>query len=194
MTSVAKNHKMSTTLVATLALTAILVASIESLRIVLATHDVNVQTYINQKEECKTDKTNSPISDLCTARFSNTITQSGTSLNTNTESAPATTHTTPTHPTVLTLAISPNPAVAGQVVTVSGLLINTIPSSGATIFIGGATIAFTGPIGKLVTSPDGTFSTTFTATTAGRFTVQAHYAGTGIYRPSNSVKIILFVT
>jgi hypothetical protein len=60
--------------------------------------------------------------------------------------------------------------------------------------VGRATITFTGPIGKLVTSPDGTFNTDFAATTAGRYAVQAHYAGAGIYEPSNSVKIILFVT
>lgn len=111
-------------------------------------------------------------------------------MNTITESVPTTTPTTATHPTVLTLAIYPNPAVAGHLVTVSGLLLNTIASSG----VGGATITFTGPIEKLVTSPDGTFNTSFTSTTAGKYAVQAHYTGAGIYEPSNSVKIILLVT
>jgi hypothetical protein len=197
MTSITKNHKISTALVAIAVVAGVLVASTGSLHIVLAAHDVNVQTEINQKEYCKTDRPNSPISDLCTARFSNTIIQSGRSEDTNTESAPTstststttTTHTTATHPTVLTINIAPNPAVRGQMVTVSGLLINTLSSSG----VGGATIKFTGPLGKLVTSPDGSFSTSFTAT-AGRSTIQAHYAGAGIYEPSDSVKITLFVT
>jgi hypothetical protein len=189
MSSIAMNHKTSTTLV-TIAVTLAVIASTGSINIVLAAKDVNVHTYINQKEECKTARENSPISNLCIARFSNAITQSGRSSNTITESVPTTTPTTATHPTVLTLAIYPNPQVAGHVVTVSGLLINTIASSG----VGAATITFTGLIWKLVTSPDGTFSTSFKATTPGRYTVQAHYAGAGIYGPSNSVKIILFVT
>ena len=156
MTSITKNHKISTALVAIAVVAGVLVASTGSLHIVLAAHDVNVQTEINQKEYCKTDRANSPISDLCTARFSNTIIQSGRSEDTDTESAPtstSTTHTTATHPTVLTINIAPNPVVRGQVVTVSGLLINTLSSSG----VGGATIKFTGPLGKLVTSPDGSF-------------------------------------
>lgn len=193
MTSITKNHKISTALVAIAVVAGVLVASTGSLHIVLAAHDVNVQTEINQKEYCKTDRANSPISDLCTARFSNTIIQSGRSEDTDTESAPtstSTTHTTVTHPTVLTINIAPNPVVRGQVVTVSGLLINTLSSSG----VGGATIKFTGPLGKLVTSPDGSFSTSFTAATAGRSIIQAHYAGAGIYEPSDSVKITLFVT
>ncbi|MFY9869486.1 MAG: hypothetical protein WAK17_07190 [Candidatus Nitrosopolaris sp.] len=193
MTSITKNHKISTALVAIAVVAGVLVASTGSLHIVLAAHDVNVQTEINQKEYCKTDRANSPISDLCTARFSNTIIQSGRSEDTDTESAPtstSTTHTTATHPTVLTINIAPNPVVRGQVVTVSGLLINTLSSSG----VGGATIKFTGPLGKLVTSPDGSFSTSFTAATAGRSIIQAHYAGAGIYEPSDSVKITLFVT
>src|SRR5215831_954451 len=193
-----KNHKTSTVLVT---IAGVLLATTGSLHIVLAAHDVNVQTEINQKEYCKTDRTNSPISDLCTARFSNTIIQSGRSEDTNTESAPTstsaststTTHTTATHPTVLTIGIAPNPVVRGQVVTVSGLLINTLSSSGVP-GVGGATIKFTGPLGKLVTSPDGSFTTSFTAATAGRSIIQAHYAGAGIYEPSDSVKITLFVT
>ena len=115
-----------------------------------------------------------------------------TSTSTSTPTAIPTTHTTATHPTVLTINVSPNPVVRGQVVTVSGLLINTLglPSSG----VGGATIKFTGPLGRVVTSPDGSFSTSFTAATVGRPTIQAHYAGAGIYEPSDSVKMILFVT
>jgi hypothetical protein len=189
MTSITKNHKTSTALVAIIA--GFLVANTGSLHVVLAAHDVNVQTEINQKEYCKTDRANSPISDLCTARFSNTIIQSGRSEDTNPESAATyTTPTTATHPTVLTLNIAPNPVVRGQVVTVSGLLINTLSSSG----VGGATIKFTEPLGRLVTSPDGSFSTSFTAATTGRSTIQAHYAGAGIFEPSDSVKITLFVT
>jgi hypothetical protein len=191
MTSITKNHKTSTALVAIIA--GFLVANTGSLHVVLAAHDVNVQTEINQKEYCKTDRANSPISDLCTARFSNTIIQSGRSEDTNPESAATSTSTTPTtatHPTVLTLNIAPNPVVRGQVVTVSGLLINTLSSSG----VGGATIKFTEPLGRLVTSPDGSFSTSFTAATIGRSTIQAHYAGAGIFEPSDSVKITLFVT
>jgi hypothetical protein len=154
-----------------------------------------MQTEINQKEYCKTNMANSPISDLCTARFSNTFIQSGRSEVTNTESAPTSTITsttpiTATHPTVLTLNIAPNPVVRGQIVTVSGLLLNTVSSSG----VSGATIKFTGPLGRLVTSSDGSFSTSFTAATAGRSTIQAHYTGAGKYGPSDSVKITLFVT
>ena len=111
-----------------------LVIGVGSLHIVLAARDVNVQTEINQKEYCKTNMANSPISDICTARFSNTFTQSGRSEDTNTESAPtstiaSTTPITATHPTVLTLNIAPNPVVRGQIVTVSGLLLNTVSSS-----------------------------------------------------------------
>jgi hypothetical protein len=195
MISITKNHKTSTALVAITVVAGFLVASTGSLHVVLAAHDVNVQTELNQKEYCKTDRANSPISDLCTARFSNTI----RSEDTNSESAPTSTstststsntRTTATHPTVLTLNIAPNPVVRGQVVTVSGLLINTLSSSG----VGGATIKFTGPLGRAVTSTDGSFSTGFTAATTGRSTIQAHYAGTGIYEPSDSVKITLFVT
>ncbi|HYV52168.1 MAG TPA: hypothetical protein VE971_02640 [Candidatus Eisenbacteria bacterium] len=166
----------------------------------LAAHELNVQTEINQKEYCKTDSPNSPISEICTARFSNTIIQSGRSEDTNTESAPASTstptptptptHTTATHPTVLTKNVAPNPVVRGQMVTVSGLLLNTLSSSG----VSGATIKFTGPLGRLVTSSDGSFSTSFTAATTGRSTIQAHYPGAGIYEPSESAKITLFVT
>jgi hypothetical protein len=199
MTSITKNFKTSTALVAIAVIGGVMVASTGSLHIALAAHDVNVQTEINQKEYCKTDRANSPISDLCTARFSNTIIQSGRSEDTNTESAPTSTSTststpitptTATHPTVLTLNIAPNPVVRGQVVTVSGLLLNTLSSSG----VSGATIKFTGPLGRLVTSTDGSFSTSFTAATAGRSTIQAHYAGAGKYEPSDSVKITLFVT
>jgi hypothetical protein len=198
MTSITTNHKTSTVLVAIAVVAGVLVASTGSLHIMLAAHDVNVQTEINQKEYCKTDRANSPVSDLCTARFSNTIIQSGRSEDTNTESAPTSTSTstststptTATHPTVLTLNIAPNPVVRGQMVTVSGLLINALSSSG----VSGATIKFTGPLGRLVTSPDGSFSTSFTAATVGRSTIQAHYAGAGIYEPSDSVKITLFVT
>ncbi len=197
MTSITKNDKTSTALVAIAVVAGVLVASTGSLHIVLAAHDVNVQTEINQKEYCKTQWSNSPISDLCTARFSNTIIESGRSEDTNTGTTPTstststpTTSTHPTHPTVLTLNIAPNPVVRGQVVTVSGLLTNTLASSG----VGGATIEFTGPLERLVTSSDGSFSTSFTAATAGRSTIQAHYAGAGIYEPSDSVKITLFVT
>jgi hypothetical protein len=197
MISITKNHKTSTALVAITVVAGFLVASTGSLHVVLAAHDVNVQTELNQKEYCKTDRANSPISDLCTARFSNTIIQSGRSEDTNPESAAtstststSTTSSTATHPTVLTLNIAPNPVGRGQVVTVSGLLINTLSSSG----VGGATIKFTGPLGRVVTSTDGSFSTGFTAATTGRSTIQAHYAGTGIYEPSDSVKITLFVT
>ena len=194
MTSITTNHKTSTVLVAIAVVAGVLVASTGSLHIMLAAHDVNVQTEINQKEYCKTDRANSPVSDLCTARFSNTFIQSGRSEDTNTESAPtSTTPTTPitaTHPTVLTLNIAPNPVVRGQIVTVSGLLLNTVSSSG----VSGATIKFTGPLGRLVTSSDGSFSTSFTAATAGRSTIQAHYTGAGKYGPSDSIKITLFVT
>jgi hypothetical protein len=76
------------------------------------------------------------------------------------------------------------------VVTVSGLLMNILSSSG----VCGATIKFTGPIGRLSTSSDGSFTTSFTAATAGRSIIQAHFAGAGIYEPSDSVKITLFVT
>ena len=119
-------------------------------------------------------------------------TPTSTSTSTSTPTSTSTTHTTATHPTVLTINVSPNPVVRGQVVTVSGLLINTLglPSSG----VGGATIKFTGPLGRVVTSPDGSFSTSFTAATVGRPTIQAHYAGAGIYEPSDSVKMTLFVT
>src|SRR5215831_3859427 len=115
MTSTTNNHKTSTNLVAIALVVGVLVASTGSLHITLAAHDVNVQTEVNQKEYCKTNMANSPISDLCTARFSNTIIQSGRSEDTNTESAPTstsaststTTHTTATHPTVLTIGIAP---------------------------------------------------------------------------------------
>jgi hypothetical protein len=194
MICITKNRKTSTALMALALAAGVLVAS-TGLQMVLAARDVNVQTEINQKEYCKTRWANSPISNLCTSRFSNTIIQSGRSEGTNTETTPTststpTTSTHPTHPTVLTLNIVPNPVVRGQVVTVSGLLINTLSSSG----VGGATIKFTGPLERLVTSPDGSFSTSFTAAKAGRSTIQAHYAGAGIYEPSNSVKITLFVT
>src|SRR5215831_6449021 len=123
-----KSHKTSTVL---LTIAGVLLATTGSLHIVLAAHDVNVQTEINQKEYCKTDRTNSPISDLCTARFSNTIIQSGRSEDMNTASAPTltstythahtphTAHPSATHPTVLTVNIAPNPVVRGEVVTVS---------------------------------------------------------------------------
>jgi hypothetical protein len=196
MRSITKNHKSARALMTIAVVVGVLVTSTGSLHIVLAAPDVNVQTKVNQKEYCKTDRPNSPISDLCTARFSNTIIQTGRSEDTNTESAPASTststptHTTATHPTVLTINVAPDPVVRGQMVTVSGLLLNTLSSSG----VGGATIKFTGPPGRLITSPDGSFSTSFTAPTAGRSTIQAHYAGAGIYEPSESAKITLFVT
>jgi hypothetical protein len=215
MTSIAKNknHKTSTALPTIAVLAGLLVASSVSLHTVFAAQDVNVQTDINQKEYCKTNTPNSPVSDLCIARFSNTIIQSGTSGDTNTErdtSTPTPTYTstsihththgyththtpnltTARHPTLLTINIAPNPVVRGQVVTVSGLLLNILSGSG----VGGATIKFAGPPGKLVTSPGGSFSTSFTAAKAGRSTIQAHYTGAGIYQPSDSVKITLFVT
>jgi hypothetical protein len=197
MTSITKKDKTPTALVIlALVVVGVLITSTGNLQLVLAAHDVNVQTEIDQKEYCKTNRANSPISDLCTSRFSNTIIQSGRSEDTSTESAPTSTSTstitptTATHPTVLALNIAPNPVVRGQVVTVSGLLTNTLSSSG----VGGATIKFTGPVGRLVTSTDGSFSTSFKATITGRSTIQAHYAGAGIYEPSESIKITLFVT
>jgi hypothetical protein len=99
------------------------IASTGNLQFVLATHDVNVQAYINQKEECKTARENYPISDLCIAKFSNTITQSGRSLNMINQSVPTTTLTTATHPTVLILAIYPNPAVAAPPQPISLIII-----------------------------------------------------------------------
>lgn len=51
MSSIARNHKTST--LVTIAALAV-VASTGSIQFVLAAHDVNVQTYINQREECKT--------------------------------------------------------------------------------------------------------------------------------------------
>jgi hypothetical protein len=198
MTSIRKNHKTSTALVTIAVVTCVLVTSTGSLHMLFAAHDINVQTEINQKQYCKTDRANSPISDLCSASFSNTIIQSGRSEDTTTESAPTSTSTSTsttiptiaTQATVLTLNIAPNPVVRGHVVTVSGLLMNTFSSSG----VRGATIKFTGTLGRSVTSPDGSFSTSFTPATAGKSTIQAHYAGAGIYEPSDSLKITLFVT
>jgi hypothetical protein len=199
MRSITKKQKSANTLMAIAIVVGVLVTSTGSLQIVLAARDANVQTELNQQEYCKTDRPNSPISDLCTARFSNTIIQSGRSEDTNTESAPDSnstpptptpTHTTATHPTVLTINVAPNPVIRGQMVTVSGLLLNTLSGS----VVGGATIKFTGPPGRVITSPDGSFSTSFKAVTAGKSTIQAHYAGAGIYKPSDSVKIPLFVT
>src|SRR5215468_10559659 len=108
MRSITTNHKAGQALLAIAVVVGVLVISTGSLHIVLAARVVNVQTEINQKEYCKTDSPNSPISDICTARFSTTIIQSGRSEDTNTESAPtstsaSTTPTTATHPTVLTL-------------------------------------------------------------------------------------------
>ena len=62
MTSITKNHKTSTVLVAIAVVAGVLAASTGSLHVVLAAaHDVNVQTEINQKEYCKTDRPNSPF-------------------------------------------------------------------------------------------------------------------------------------
>jgi len=139
---------------------------------------INLQTDSNQDQGCETAGGTSPISDSCTASSTDTISQ-GT-----VPPSPPPPCTPTMHPTVLTLnAIGINPTMA------TGTLTDTCTGSGVT----GATITFTGTgagvhIVNAVTSTGGAFiaSINIVALPAGTYTVQAHFAGQGIFGPSNS--------
>jgi hypothetical protein len=144
---------------------------------------INVQTDTNEMQDCKTAGGTSPISDSCTASSSNTITQ-------GTLPAPPSPCTTTSHPTVLTLNLSPTTVIGGGMVTLTGTLTDTCTGLGIPGFL--ATITFTGTAFEnrgliAVTGPTGTYSASFPAPPGpGTYTVQAHFAGAGIFGPSNS--------
>ncbi|MFZ0515308.1 MAG: hypothetical protein WAM14_27170, partial [Candidatus Nitrosopolaris sp.] len=76
MTSIAKNHKTSTVLVAISALAAALVGSGHMTFVdtkLFNNTAINVQTDTNQKTECKTTGETSPISGSCTAASTNNV-------------------------------------------------------------------------------------------------------------------------
>ena len=95
---------------------------------------------------------------------------------------------TPTmHPTVLTLNVSP-PNTLGDIV-LTGMLTDTCTGLG----VAGATITLTGTgtnggaLRPLETDATGTFNLGFPPLSPpGTYTIQAHFAGQGIFGPSNS--------
>lgn len=97
----------------------------------------NIQTDTNQNQNCESAGETSPITNSCTASSSNTITESGGSITQGTSN-----QCTTMHPTVLTLSISPNPSIPGQIVLLTGTLTDACTGSG----VSGATITFTGTL------------------------------------------------
>jgi hypothetical protein len=95
-------------------------------------------------------------------------------------------------PTELTLNVSPTTVLSGSTAPIS--VTGKLTSGGSGV--GGATITFTGLSGvKAVTGPDGTFSTTTSASGMDITTnsITAHYAGDTTHMSSNSAaKVITF--
>jgi hypothetical protein len=196
LTSIAKNHKTSTTLVAVAAVLLVSTLAIGTGHTAFAHNDkntkvfensrTNIQTDTNQRQECETAGGTSPISGSCTAASSNTITQSGGDTMAATQAAAAKTTTTPRppptmHPTVLTLTVS-----VPRFVMLTAKLTDTITSTG----VSGATITFIGTGGTngitAVTGADGTVTVDSGRPPPGTYTVFASFLGTAIYGPSNS--------
>jgi hypothetical protein len=193
MISTGKNHKMLVILVALTTVLIVNLVAIESGHIALARHHdninvfenshINVQTDTNQRQDCETASGTSPISDSCTASSSNVISQ-------GTPPAPPSPCTATSHPTVLTLNVSPTTVVAGEAVSLTGTLTDICTGLGIPGFL--ATITFTGTAFEnrgliAITGPTGTYNTSLPVPSGpGTYTVQAHFAGAGIFRPSNS--------
>jgi hypothetical protein len=139
---------------------------------------INVRTHTDQKSNCETAGT-SGISDSCTANSVDNVRQSG-GLSTQ---GPVASSCTTSHPTVLSLFVS-----SGGIffLSVSGGLTDTCTGLG----IPGATITFTGtgvPSGtSTVTDSTGRYDTSLGEGSPGTFTIQAHFAGEGIFGPSAS--------
>lgn len=149
--------------------------------------DINVQTDTGQRQVCKTGGSTSPISNSCTASSSNTISQDGGVIESPTQGAVPPSSCTTMHPTVLTLSVSPTSVRPSEPITFTGTLTDTCTGSG----VAGATI--TGEYGA------GTFPGVHTDATGvytisglvapllpGTYTAQAHFAGRGIFGPSDS--------
>lgn len=179
-----------TFLVIMAAIVALFVIAMESGHIALARHHdntkvfenghINVQTDTGQGQGCETTGGTSPISGSCTASSTDTITQ-------GTPPSPC----TPTmHPTTLTLNPITNLGRPGLFVTVTGTLTDACTGS----VVGGATITFTGtgvPPGLTAVTDAKLLQRTFNTVyprplLRGTYTVQAHFAGQGIFGPSNS--------
>jgi hypothetical protein len=91
------------------------------------------------------------------------------------------------HPTSLTLSLSSTTVVAGGILVVTGTLTDTCTGKG----VAGATITFTIPPFingfPILTGATGTYLENLPGPPiSGTFTVQAHFAGQGIFGPSNS--------
>jgi hypothetical protein len=197
MIGIRKNHKALVTIAALASLLLVNIMTIGTAgHIALARHaGINVQTDTNQGQACETASGTSLISDSCTASSTDMISQEGGVSPTQ---APPSRCTPTMHPTVLTLAISPNPDLRiGEPVLPTGTLSDICTGSG----ISGATITFTGtgvPGGvSVVTDAAGSyppFSVVFAAPgIPGNYTVQAHFSGLGIFGLSNSAKETLTV-
>jgi hypothetical protein len=188
MTSIGKNRYkvlMTTAFASILIVNAVTIGTAE--HIAAARHDntnvfenshINVQTDTGQRQDCETAGSASPISGSCTASSTDTISQGAPS--------PCTAR----HQTVLTLSLFPTSPRALNPITVTGALTDTCTGLG----IPGATITFTVNFGfpgpsSSVTDATGTYTTDFIAAappSGFQYTVQAHFAGQGIYEPSNS--------
>jgi hypothetical protein len=198
MIGIGKNHKALVTIATLASILVVNAMSIGIVGIALARHHdttktfenggVIVQTDTNQGQACETASGTSPISDSCTASSSDTISQGGGVV----QSHPQGPHSpcTPTmHPTILTLTL-PTTVPPLSSVVVTGRLTDTCTGSG----VAGATITFTKNFGfggpsSAVTDTTGTYTTDFTANAPPsdfKFMVRAHFAGQGIYEPSNS--------
>lgn len=160
---------------------------------------IYLPTNTNQKQVCKTSGENSPISGSgpgsCTARSSDTIAESGGDTMAATQEGAAKTTIPPppppptTHPTILTLTIFTNTdhLRPGAPIILTGILRDPITGLG----ISAVPITFTGtgiPSGiNPVTATAGTYNSfPFPAPAPGTYTVQAHFLGEGIFRPSDS--------
>jgi hypothetical protein len=167
--------------------------------IALARHDstkvfenshINLQTDTGQSQNCDTAGSTSPISDSCAASSTNTISQ-------GTPSAPSSPCTATSHPTVLTLSLEFTSVAPGQAEAIIGTLTDTCTGSR----IPSETITFTftdtpnlAPF-PTVTDAAGVYAETFGVPVApGTYTVQAHFAGQGIFGPSNSATQTYTVT
>jgi hypothetical protein len=176
------------------AISTLFVVGMESGHIALARHhdntnvldsDINVQTDTNQGQACETAGSASPISDSCTASSTNTITQGAVPVPPSKCS-----DVMFSHPTILTLSVFPNNGlVPTEGLAVMGTLTDTCTGSG----VPGVTITFTYsdtpsfPLAPAVTSATGTYVRGLGAPfNPGTYTVQAHFAGHGIFEPSNS--------
>jgi hypothetical protein len=142
-------------------------------------------------QACETASGASPISDSCTATSTDTITQGGVP-------APPSPCTTTTHPTVLTLTISPTTVPPGTAVSLTGTLTDICTGQGVPHVTIAFTFQFPSPpgfgligVGRAMTTTNGGFGLTIGVpfqAIAGTGTVHAQFGGQGILGPSSATQ------